>query len=133
MISEPPAIVSAKDIEQSLQFYQSLLGFKLAYRWPLQGRLEYAFLRSRGIDVWIVSEETAERLCRTTWWRSDSVRLGLDMKVDDVNAMVGDLGRKGVNPVSTADIRQPVMGRTAVFKDPDGNLICIQAKQASSY
>jgi len=133
VIREPPRIISAKDIEQSLHFYQSVLGFDLAYRWPREGPLEYAFLRSGEIDVWIVTEGMVERLCQTSWWRRDSVKLELDIEVDDVDAMVKHLVQKGVNPVATAAIQQPVMGQTAVFEDPDGNLIHIQAKRTGRY
>lgn len=129
MIREPLRIISAKDIEQSLQFYQNALGFDLAYRWPREGPLEYAFLRSGEIDVWIVTEGMVERLSQTSWWRRDPIKLELDMEVEDVDATVEHLLQKGVNPLATGSIQQPLMHLTAVFEDPDGNLIRVKAKR----
>ena len=91
MIREPLRIISAKDIEQSLQFYQNALGFDLAHRWPREGPLEYAFLRSGEIDVWIVTEGMVEKLSQTSCWRLDPIKLELDIEVEDVDATVEHL------------------------------------------
>ncbi len=132
MIGEIPTIISAKDVEQSLQFYRSVLGFDLAYRWPGDGPLEYAFLRSDEIAVWIVAEAMVEKLRRTSLGRRDSVKLELCIEVDDVAASADRLVQKGANLVAATN-QQPVRGRTAVFEDPDGNLIRIQAKRTGKY
>jgi len=127
VISETPAIISAKDIEQSLQFYRNLLGFDLAYRWPAEGPVEYAFLRSGEIAVWIVAEGMVEKLRRTSLLHRDSVKLELRIEVDDVTATAARLVQKGANLAVAA--QRPGMGRTAFFEDPDGNLICIEGKR----
>ena len=129
MIGEIPTIISAKDIQQSLKFYRDVLGFDLAYRWPSEGPLEYAFLRSGEIAVWIVAEEMVEKLRRTSLLDQDLVKLELRIEVDDVPETVGRLAQKGANPVATAANQQPDIGQTAVFEDPDGNLIHIQVKR----
>jgi len=123
-----PAIISAKNIEQSLQFYRSLLGFDLAYRWPPEGPVEYAFLRSGEIAVWIVAEGMVEKLRRTSLVHRDPVKVELCIEVDDVTATAGRLVQKGAN-LAVSAAQPPEMGQTAVFEDPDGNLICIQAKR----
>lgn len=131
MMGEPPTIISAKDVDQSLQFYRSVLGFDLAYRWPGEGPLEYAFLRSDEIAVWIVAEAMVEKLRRTPLGSRDSVKLELCIEVDDVAATADRLVQKGANLAATN--QQPLMGRTAVFEDPDGNLIRIQVKRTGKY
>jgi catechol 2,3-dioxygenase-like lactoylglutathione lyase family enzyme len=122
-------IISAKDIEQSLNFYRDVLGFGLAYRWPSEGRLEYAFLRSGEIAVWIVAEGMVEKLRRTSFLYRDSEKLELRFEVDDIAATAGRLAQKGANLVATAANQQPDTGQAATFEDPDGNLIFIQAKR----
>jgi len=129
VIGEIPTIISAKDIKQSLKFYRDVLGFDLAYRWPSEGPLEYAFLKSGEIAVWIVAEGLVERLRRTPLLDRDSVKLEVRIEVDDVAETVGRLAQKGANPVATAANQQPDTGQTAAFEDPDGNLIHIQAKR----
>jgi predicted enzyme related to lactoylglutathione lyase len=124
---EIPAIISAKDIEQSLQFYRSLLGFDLAYRWPPEGPVEYAFLRSGEIAVWIVAEGMVEKLRRTSFSNRDVAKLELHTEVDDVAETADRIVQKGGN-LAAVTIQQPDTGQIAVFEDPDGNLICIQAK-----
>jgi lactoylglutathione lyase len=132
VIGEIPTIISAKDVEKSLQFYRSVLGFDLAYRWPNEGRLEYAFLRSGEIVVWIVAEGMVEKLRRTSLQSRDSVKLELCIEVDDVAATADQLRHKGGNLAATA-VQQPGTRQTAVFGDPDGNLIRIQAKRTGKY
>jgi len=127
LIGEIPTIISAKDVEQSLQFYRSILGFDLAYRWPGKGPVEYAFLKSGEIAVWIVAEGMVDRLRRTSLHRRDSAKLRLYVEVDDVAAASDRLLRKGGNLAATG-VKQPGMGQTPVFEDPDGNLIYIQVK-----
>ena len=98
MIGEIPTIISAKDIQQSLKFYRDVLGFDPAYRWPSEGPLEYVFLRSEKIAVWIVAEGMVEELRRTSLVNRDSVKLELRIEVDDVAETVGRLAQKGANP-----------------------------------
>jgi len=129
VIGEIPTIISAKDIQQSLKFYRDVLGFDPAYRWPSEGPLEYVFLRSEKIAVWIVAEGMVEKLRRTSLVNRDSVKLELRIEVDDVAETVGRLAQKGANPVATA-ANQPDMGQTAVFEDPDGNQVHIQVKRS---
>ena len=109
MIGEIPTIISAKDIQQSLKFYRDVLGFDLAYRWPSEGPLEYAFLRSEKIAVWIVAEGMVEKLRRTSLVNRDSVKLELRIEVDDVAETVGRLAQNTRHPPATA-WRQPVPG-----------------------
>lgn len=127
MIAEHPTIISAKDVEQSLQFYQNVLGFDLAYRWPNEGPVGYAFLRLGEIAVWIVAERMVEKLLRTSVQRRDSLKPKLCIKVDEV-AIADRLAQKGGN-LPPAAIQQFGTGQTAVFEDPDGNRVCIQAKR----
>jgi len=124
-----PAIISAKNIEQSLQFYRSLLGFDLAYRWPPEGPVEYAFLRSGEIAVWIVAQGMVEKLRRTSFSNRDLAKLELHIEVDDVAPTAGRLMQKRANLVA-ASIHQSDSGRADVFEDPDGNLIHIQARRS---
>lgn len=128
MIGDIPTVISAKDVEQSLQFYRSVLGFDLAYRWPPEGPIEYAFLRSGEIAVWIVAEGMVERLRRTSLRHGDSAKLKLCIEVEDVEATADRLKQRGGN-LAAAAVQRLGMGQTAVFEDPDGNLICIQAKR----
>lgn len=128
MIGDIPTVISAKDVDQSLQFYRSVLGFDLAYRWPPEGPIEYAFLRSGEIAVWIVAEGMVERLRRTSLRHGDSAKLKLCIEVEDVEATADRLKQEGGN-LAAAAVQRLGMGQTPVFEDPDGNLICIQAKR----
>ena len=127
MIAEHPTIISTKDVEQSLQFYRNVLGFDLAYRWPNEGPIEYAFLRFGEIAVWVVAEKMVEKLLRASLQRRDSLKLKLCIKVD-AEAIADRLAQKGGN-LPAATIQQFGTGQTAVFEDPDGNRICVQAKR----
>jgi len=100
---EIPAIIRAKDIEHSLQFYRSLLLFDLAYRWPPEGPVEYAFLRSGEIAVWIVAEGMVEKLRRTSFSHRNSAKLELHIGVDDVAATAGRLLQKGAHLVAASN------------------------------
>jgi len=86
VIGEIPTVIGAKDIQRSLKFYRDVLGFDLAYRWPSEGPLEYAFLRCGEIAVWIVAEGMVEKLRRTSLLDRDSVKLELRIEVDDDSA-----------------------------------------------
>ena len=127
MIGEHPTIIGAKDVEQSLQFYRNVLRFDLAYRWPSEGPIEYAFLRFGEIAVWIVAERMVEKLLRTSLQRRDSLKPRLCIKVDEV-AIADRLAQKAGNLPADV-IQQFGTGQTAVLEDPDGNRICIQAKR----
>ena len=77
--------------------------------------------------MWIVAEGMVEKLRRTSLLDQDLVKLELRIEVDDVAETVGRLAQKG--SVATAANQQPDIGPTAVFEDPDGNLIHVQVKR----
>ena len=70
-----------------------------------------------------------EKLRRTSFLYPDSEKLELGFEVDDIASTAGRIAQKDANLVATAANQQPDTGQAAVFEDPDGNLIVIQAEK----
>jgi catechol 2,3-dioxygenase-like lactoylglutathione lyase family enzyme len=45
MFREPFPILHVSDVERSVALYTEAFGFELAFRWPDEGALEFAFLK----------------------------------------------------------------------------------------
>lgn len=124
MFREPFPILHVADVEGSVRFYVDCFGFELAFRFPDEGELEFAFLKlgETGIGIgstahpdlpdWPAGRETGSfQLCIYT---------------EDTEAAAERLRALGVRPV-TAPRAMPWGERLAFFEDPDGNLIHVTA------
>jgi lactoylglutathione lyase len=90
--------VYTRDIEAGMRFYLDLLGFSETFRTPKEGVPEHVEFELGALVVW----------------------------VDDVDTAFGELVAAGVRvvqpPHTTGD------NRSALLRDPDGNLVEIVAK-----
>jgi lactoylglutathione lyase len=112
-------IVYAADVERSVRFYCECFGFEITYRWPLEGELDFAFLRLGELGIGIGTSERAGE---------GSARFELCFEVEDVDAAGDHLAALGVTQLQPPT-DQAWGERNAYFEDPDGNPIHVYAKQ----
>ena len=118
-------ILEVADVERSLSFYRDLLGI------PLRHDLDHG-----GGDRWISGEHAAlswhDSFFHFALYRSKGVvtrDVQLGFPVGDLDAMHAALVAAGV-PVDVAPRDEP-WGRTARYRDPDGNSVSLtQVDQA---
>jgi lactoylglutathione lyase len=115
------------DIEAGLHFYRDLLGFAETFRTPAEGIPEHVELRLNEFMVGLGTVEAAKRVhgVETT---PGSPAMVLVVWTDDVDQACTDLAAAGVPvlqpPHNTGN------NRTALLRDPDGNLVEIVAKMS---
>jgi lactoylglutathione lyase len=114
------------DIEAGIRFYGGLLGFEETFRTPREGTPEHVELRLGGFTLGLGSVEAARRVHGVEATPGSPV-LALVVWADDADAAFERLVAAGVPAV-----RQPCDAgngnRTALVRDPDGNLVEIVAK-----
>lgn len=114
------------DIEAGIRFYGGLLGFEETFRTPREGTPEHVELRLGGFTLGLGSVEAARRVHGVEATPGSPV-LALVVWADDADAAFERLVAAGVPAV-----RQPRDSgngnRTALVRDPDGNLVEIVAK-----
>ena len=121
----PFTIVYASDVERSARFYEGAFGFERTFRWPLEGELDYAFLRLGDHGLGIGRHAVAG--ARVVAPAPDAPpRFELCIYTDDVDAAAERLRELGA-PELLAPQDMPWHERVAYFADPDGNPIHVAA------
>lgn len=114
------------DIEAGVSFYRDLLGFEETFRTPKEGVPAHVELR---LDGFTLGLGTAEAAARVHGVRAEpgSPAMALVIWTDDVDQSFADLVAAGV-PV----VREPHdtgnNNRSALVRDPDGNLVELVAR-----
>jgi catechol 2,3-dioxygenase-like lactoylglutathione lyase family enzyme len=121
---EPFPILHVRDVDRSVRFYTEAFGFELAFRFPDEGPLEFAFLKLGETGIGIGSAKAPPL---PDW--PDDRELGsfqLCIYADDTDAAAERLRSLGVEQV-TEPREMPWGENLAFFADPDGNLIHVTA------
>lgn len=116
------------DIDAGLRFYRDLLGFQETFRTPIDGTPEHVELRLNGFTIGLGTVEAARRV-HGVEAAPGSPAMVLVVWTDDVDAAYDQLVAAGVPSI------QPPHdtgnnNRTALLRDPDGNLVEIVAKRS---
>lgn len=116
------------DIEAGLRFYRDLLGFEETFRTPTEGTPVHVELTLDGFSLGLGTVEAA-RSAHGVDASPGSPAMALVVWTDDVDEAFAFLTSAGVPAV-----QQPHDtgndNRTALLRDPDGNLVEIVAKVA---
>jgi catechol 2,3-dioxygenase-like lactoylglutathione lyase family enzyme len=121
---EPFPILHVDDVERSVRFYAESFGFEVAFRFPEEGPLEFAYLRLGEAGIGIGGRKPPA----VPDWPAEH-ELGsfqLCVYADDTDAAAGRLRALGVTQL-TAPRAMPWGEKLAFFEDPDGNLIHVTA------
>jgi lactoylglutathione lyase len=116
------------DIEAGLRFYRDLLGFTETFRTPLEGTPEHAEMRLNGFTLALGTVEAARR-AHGVEAAPGSAAMVLVLWTDDVDVTYQKLvaaGTPAVKPPHDTGNNN----RTALLRDPDGNLVEIVAKRS---
>jgi len=115
-----------RDIEAGLRFYRDLLGFEETFRTPTEGTPEHVELTLNGFGLGLGTVEAAKRVHGV-----DAAPGGAAMvlvvwteDVDEAYAQLVAAGAPTVQPPHPAGNDN----RSALLRDPDGNLLEIVAK-----
>jgi lactoylglutathione lyase len=120
MFREPFPILHVSDVERSARFYVEAFGFEVAFRWPEEGLLEFAFLKLGETGIGIGRAEPPEL---PDWpAERDMGSFQLCIYADDTDAAAERLRSLGVTQVTGPRV-MPWHEKLAFFEDPDGNLI----------
>jgi catechol 2,3-dioxygenase-like lactoylglutathione lyase family enzyme len=121
---EPFPILHVDDVERSARFYTEGFGFEVAFRFPDEGPLEFAYLRLGETGIGIggrkppaVPDWPAEQ---------DLGSFQLCLYTDDADAAAARLRALGVKQL-TEPRAMPWGEKLAFFEDPEGNLIHVTA------
>jgi lactoylglutathione lyase len=115
-----------RDIEAALSFYRDLLGFAETFRTPTEGVPEHVELRLNGFTVGLGTVEAARRVHGVVA-APGSPAMVLVVWTDDVDKDYAELVAAGV-PVIQSPHNTGNDNRSALLRDPDGNLVEIVAK-----
>lgn len=115
-----------RNIEAGLHFYRDLLGFTETFRTPVEGIPDHVELRLNGFMIGLGTVEAAARVHGVAA-APGSPAMVLVVWTDDVDHDHAELAAAGV-----AVLQQPHNtgnnNRSALLRDPDGNLVEIVAK-----
>jgi lactoylglutathione lyase len=114
------------DIEAGLHFYRDLLGFVETFRTPTEGTPEHVELRLNGFTVGLGSVAAARRV-HGVEATPGSPAMVLVVWSDDVDVSYEELVAAGT-PVVQPPHDTGNNNRSALLRDPDGNLVEIVAK-----
>jgi lactoylglutathione lyase len=117
---EPFPILYARDVGRSASFYCEAFGFELAFRWPPEEPIRFAYLRLEpsGIGIGAADAEHVHGLPVAP----GSGSFELCLYVDDMDAACARLRGLGAKELR-APLDEPWGERRAYFADPDGNAI----------
>ncbi|SCG53022.1 VOC family protein [Micromonospora humi] len=116
------------DIEAGIRFYRDLLGFTETFRTPTEGTPEHVELRLGGFTVGLGTVEAARRAHGVSA-EPGRPAMALVVWTHDVDAAFARLTATGV-PAVQAPHDSGNGNRTALLRDPDGNLVEIVSKAA---
>jgi lactoylglutathione lyase len=114
------------DIEAGQRFYRDLLGFTETFRTPAEGTPSHVELVLNGFKVGLGTVEAARRV-HGVEAVPGSPAMVIVVWTDDVDRACADLTAAGV-PALQPPHDTGNNNRTALFRDPDGNLVEIVAK-----
>lgn len=117
------------DIEAGLHFYGELLGFTETFRTPTEGTPEHVELALDGFVLGL-GTVSAARAVHDVDATPGAPAMVLVVWTDDVDAAFAQLTGAGVPAVQPPHDRGN-NNRTALLRDPDGNLVEIVAKRVS--
>jgi lactoylglutathione lyase len=115
-----------RDIEAGILFYRDLLGFEETFRTPTEGTPEHVEFTLNGFSVGLGTVEAARRVHGVDA-SPGSPAMVVVVWTDDVDHAFADLSAAG-----TPVVQQPRTtgnNRSALLRDPDGNLVEIVSKQ----
>jgi lactoylglutathione lyase len=112
---EPFPILLVDDVSRAVEFYGSVFGFELSYRWPAEGEPEFAFLRLEPLGIGVSKRKRAEEHAFL-----------LALYADDVDEAAERLRAGGAEEV-LAPADQKWGERMTSFRDLDGHLINVFA------
>ncbi|HTZ91763.1 MAG TPA: VOC family protein [Streptosporangiaceae bacterium] len=115
------------DIEAGLRFYRDLLGFTETFRTPAEGVPSHVELELGGFMVGLGTVEAARRVHGVDAVPG-SPAMVLVVWTDDVDVACAELAAAGV-PVLQDPHDSGNNNRSALLRDPDGNLVEIVAKR----
>lgn len=104
------------DLDRAVRFYQDVLGFKVVSH-DFVTRLEVG-----GVRFELVPTTDPAKL-------RGGGNARLSLAVDDMNAAIAELRKKGLTP---AEVQDKHTGLLSFFADPDGNEICLWQKQRAA-
>lgn len=117
-----------RDIEAALRFYQDLLGFTETFRTPRDGTPEHVELRLGDFTIGLGTVEAA-RTVHGVESTPGSPAMALVIWTHDLDEAHRRLTAAGVPSVQTPHDRGN-NNRSALLRDPDGNLVEIVAKRS---
>ena len=117
-----------RDIEAGLRFYRDLLGFEETFRTPTIGTPEHVELILHGFGVGLGTVEAAKRVHGVDT-APGSPAMVLVIWADDVDRAFERLTSAGT-PVVQPPHASGKHNRSALLRDPDGNLVEIVARVA---
>jgi lactoylglutathione lyase len=114
------------DIEAGIRFYRDLLGFEETFRTPTDGVPAHVELRLAGFTVGLGTVEAAREV-HGVEPSPGSPAMSLVVWTDDVDGSYARLVAAGV-PALQAPHDVGNANRSALLRDPDGNLVEIVGK-----
>lgn len=127
MFVNPMVNLYTNDIEAGLVFYRDLFGFAETFRTPLEGIPTHVELRLDGFSLALSSAEAA-RDVHGVQATPGSPAMSLLLWTYDVDEAYKKLADAGVPTVQTPHDSSN-NNRSALLRDPDGNLVEIVAKK----
>ena len=104
--------VQVKDLEQSIQFYEDIIGLKLMKRFPAGPNAEIAFLADGPAELELICNKN-----ETPYEYGQFPSLGFE--VDDLDAALEEIKAKGIDIVS-GPIQPNPKTRFFFIQDPNG-------------
>ena len=117
-----------RNIEAGIRFYRDLLGFRETFRTPKEGTPDHVELTLNGFGVGLGTVEAAKRVHGDDA-SPGSPAMSMAIWTDNVDESFERLTSAGT-PVVQPPHDVGSSNRTALLRDPDGNLVEIIAKRA---
>jgi lactoylglutathione lyase len=114
-----------RDIEAGIRFYEELLGFKETFRTPKTGILTHVEFSLNGFGLGLGTVEAAKRVHGVDS-SPGSPSMIIVLWTDDVDKLFEKLRSAGAPTVQ--EPHNTGSNRTAILRDPDGNLVELVAK-----
>ncbi|HQA60228.1 MAG TPA: VOC family protein [Tepidanaerobacteraceae bacterium] len=106
------ATITVKDMEESLKFYQEIVGLTLDRRYQARPGVEIAFLGSGETKVELIKDDSIEDV-------NIGEHISLGFEVDSVDGMMKFLGAKGI-PIHSGPFQPNPSIKFFYIKDPNG-------------